>query len=61
MMIAIACIEPSKPWQNGVDEPFNGKLRHEYSTQAINSTASDSMASTRPRRDTHLVLERSSP
>ena len=27
--IDIALIDPGKPWQNGVDESFNGKLRDE--------------------------------
>lgn len=27
--IDIALIEPGKPWQNGTDESFNGKLRDE--------------------------------
>src|SRR5713226_1129532 len=28
--IETAFIDPGKPWQNGTDESFNGKLRHEY-------------------------------
>ncbi len=28
--IETAFIDPGKPWQNGVDESFNGKLRHEH-------------------------------
>ena len=27
--IETACIDPGKPWQNGLDESFNGKLRDE--------------------------------
>lgn len=30
--IETAFIEPGKPWQNGADESFNGKLRDEYLT-----------------------------
>jgi putative transposase len=25
-------VDPGKPWQNGADESFNGKLRDEYLT-----------------------------
>lgn len=28
--IETAFIDPGKPWQNGVDESFNGKFRHEH-------------------------------
>ena len=28
--IETALIDPGKPWQNGADESFNGKLRDEY-------------------------------
>jgi len=28
--IETAFIDPGKPWQNGTDESFNGKRRHEY-------------------------------
>ena len=27
--IETACIDPGKPWQNGLDESFNGKFRDE--------------------------------
>ena len=30
--IETALIDPGKPWQNGADESFNGKLRDEYLT-----------------------------
>ena len=30
--IETAFIDPGKPWQNGADESFNGKLRDEYPT-----------------------------
>ena len=30
--IETACIDPGKPWQNGLDESFNGKLRDECLT-----------------------------
>ena len=30
--IETAFIDPGKPWQNGADESFNGKLRDEYLT-----------------------------
>jgi putative transposase len=29
-LIETALIDPGKPWQNGADESFNGKLRDEY-------------------------------
>lgn len=28
--IETAFIDPGKPWQNSVDESFNGKFRHEH-------------------------------
>lgn len=31
-MIETAFIDPGKPWQNGTDEPFNGKFRNECLT-----------------------------
>src|SRR5215207_1599342 len=30
--IETACIDPGKPWQNGLDESFNGKFRDECLT-----------------------------
>ena len=33
--IETALIEPGKPWQNGADESFNGKLRDEYLTLQV--------------------------
>ena len=33
--IETALIDPGKPWQNGADESFNGKLRDEYPQSAM--------------------------
>ena len=33
--IETALIDSGKPWQNGVDESFNGKFRHEHLSSGL--------------------------
>ena len=46
--IETAFIDPGKPWQNGTDESFNGKLRNECLT----------IEWFRNRRDAQVAIER---
>ena len=42
--IETACIDPGKPWQNGLDESFNGKLRDECLSMEWFRTRLEAMA-----------------
>src|SRR5918995_1777821 len=42
--IETACIDPGKPWQNGLDESFNGKFRDECLTLEWFRTRPEAMA-----------------